>query len=181
MKLPIDDIEIGPRFRKDMGDLEGLAASIEREGLLQPIGINLAKELVFGHRRLNACRLLGWTDIFVVVVDVTSIIAGEYEENEVRKDFSVSERVEIMETIETFQHGGNRLAEQEQDFALARNTAAKKAGFGNRETARQANSVIKHGSPEKNPQHVAQLNGQETRDVIAAPLIERATAKVSAA
>jgi ParB family chromosome partitioning protein len=47
-----------------MGDLSALAASIAEVGLLQPIGVSADGELVFGERRLRACRdLLGWTEI----------------------------------------------------------------------------------------------------------------------
>jgi len=35
-ELPISSIKIGPRHRKDMGDLRALAESIRQEGLLQP-------------------------------------------------------------------------------------------------------------------------------------------------
>ncbi|MCP4600497.1 MAG: ParB N-terminal domain-containing protein, partial [Proteobacteria bacterium] len=56
MKLPISAISIGPRHRKDMGDLVKLACSIGTCGLLQPVGITKDNELVFGHRRLLACK-----------------------------------------------------------------------------------------------------------------------------
>ena len=36
--LPISQIKIGDRHRKDLGDLDALAASIEK-GFLQPIGV----------------------------------------------------------------------------------------------------------------------------------------------
>ena len=51
---------VGPRFRRDMGDIEGLAASIRDLGLLQPIVITSPPANSWpGHRRLLACRLLG--------------------------------------------------------------------------------------------------------------------------
>jgi ParB-like chromosome segregation protein Spo0J len=37
--VAIADIHIDNRHRRDMGDLQGLADSIERQGLLQPVGI----------------------------------------------------------------------------------------------------------------------------------------------
>ena len=45
-----------------MGDLEGLARSIEEVGLLQPIGITEDGELVFGERRLLAVRDILWRE-----------------------------------------------------------------------------------------------------------------------
>jgi ParB-like chromosome segregation protein Spo0J len=46
--LKIAAIKVGPRHRKDMGDLTSLAESICQEGLLQPIGVTNRLELVFG-------------------------------------------------------------------------------------------------------------------------------------
>ena len=54
IEVKISEIKIGDRFRRDMGDLEGLAVSIATEGLLQPIGITEDNLLVFGERRLLA-------------------------------------------------------------------------------------------------------------------------------
>ncbi len=69
-------------------------------GLLQPIGITRDNQLVFGERRLLACRdHLGWTMIPARVVDVPSIVSGEYAENEIRKDFSPSEQVAIKRAV----------------------------------------------------------------------------------
>ena len=64
---PIDSIIVGPRFRKDFGDLEALAASIRDLSLLQPIVISPDGHLLAGHRRLLACKLLGWEEIPVFI------------------------------------------------------------------------------------------------------------------
>ena len=39
INIAIADIEVGDRFRQDYGDIEALAASITKEGLIQPIAI----------------------------------------------------------------------------------------------------------------------------------------------
>ena len=49
--LTLDEIHIGPRHRQDMGDRQGLAGSVDRNGLLQPIGVTADFVLVFGGRR----------------------------------------------------------------------------------------------------------------------------------
>lgn len=67
----IADIKIGERHRRDLGDLQPLAESINAFGLLHPITINAAGNLLAGARRLEACRLLGWTNIPVMVVQTT--------------------------------------------------------------------------------------------------------------
>lgn len=106
-EIKITDITVGNRHRKDMGDLKFLAKSIRDEGLLQPIGVTEKMELVFGERRLKAHKdILKTRTILARIVDVTSIIRGEYAENEVRKDFTPSERVAIAKAIE--KQVGNR-------------------------------------------------------------------------
>lgn len=98
--MKISDIKVGKRFRSDMGDLKALAASIGEIGLLQPVGVTAGSELVFGERRLRACRdVLGWTEIPARTVNIERIVVGEYQENEVRKDFTPSERVAIAEAV----------------------------------------------------------------------------------
>ena len=51
------------RFRKDVGDVQGLADSIKAYGLFSPIILDENNELAAGFRRLSAMRLLGWTKI----------------------------------------------------------------------------------------------------------------------
>ena len=99
-QVRIADIQIGKRHRKEMGDLTGLARSIQEIGLLQPIGVTPDLELVFGHRRLLACQSLAHETIPACRVDIDAFILGEYAENEFRKDFTLSERVEIGRAME---------------------------------------------------------------------------------
>ena len=151
--IPCDSITIGERTRKDMGDLQGLADSIHELGLLQPIGVTSDNTLVFGQRRLLACRdILEWETIPARTVELDRIVLGEFAENEVRKDFTPSERVAILEAIEA--SIGNRQGQRTdleplQNIAEVaqetRDAAAKRAGFGNRETARQAKKVVEDG------------------------------------
>lgn len=165
-EIAIDCIKIDGRYRKDYGDIPGLAASIEQLGLLQPIGVNPNNELVFGHRRLLAFQHLGRTTIPARAIDVPAIVLAEHAENEIRKDFTVSERVGIGKAVE--QELGKRqgqrtdlgsdpgglLGEPVQNFAQVESgqktiaVAAEKAGFGNKETYRQAKTVIEKAEPE---------------------------------
>jgi ParB family chromosome partitioning protein len=50
-----------------MGDIDGLAESIEDIGLLHPITVDEQGWLLAGARRLAACKRLGWKDIPVNV------------------------------------------------------------------------------------------------------------------
>lgn len=148
----IDRITIGERHRTDMGDLRELAASIEAEGLLQPIGITEDRVLVFGERRLRAVRdILGHDKIDVRIVYVSSIVAGEYAES-IRKEFTPSERVAIAEALRSAiperrgKDNPQNVAELKGEES--RDIAADKAGFSNHETYRQAKAVVEHATPE---------------------------------
>lgn len=88
-------IKTGDRHRKDLGDLDALAASIDSLGLLQPIGLDANYRLIFGERRLRAFELLGRETIPARIVHVPSLLLAEHAENEIRKDFTPSERVAI--------------------------------------------------------------------------------------
>jgi ParB-like chromosome segregation protein Spo0J len=72
-EIKIDAIRVGRRHRRDMGDLAGLADSIRQEGLLQPVGVTDRLELVFGERRLLACRdILKRKTILARIIDFTA-------------------------------------------------------------------------------------------------------------
>lgn len=71
--LPVASIEPSPRNpRQHVDGIEELAASMRAHGLLQPIVVRpngKGYELIAGHRRLEAAKLLGWTEIAAVVRD----------------------------------------------------------------------------------------------------------------
>jgi ParB family transcriptional regulator, chromosome partitioning protein len=66
----IADIHLGDRHRRELGDIEMLAASIDDIGLLHPIIIDEGGKLLAGARRLAACQHLGWTHVAVRIMDV---------------------------------------------------------------------------------------------------------------
>src|SRR3979409_1465430 len=88
-KVTLSESRIGKRYRREMGDIGGLAASMEGLGLLQPIVVTPDGTLIAGERRLRAALQLGWTYISISVVD--AIVRGEFAENAHRKDFTLSE------------------------------------------------------------------------------------------
>lgn len=63
----VESILVGRRHRADLGDIDALAASIERHGLLQPLTITVDGALVCGARRLAAIKRLGWRTVNVWV------------------------------------------------------------------------------------------------------------------
>jgi len=104
--LPIDEIEIPANvFRPvcDRRDLDRLALSIEKEGLLQPL---LAQEhagrhvLVDGCRRLLAARIAGVTDAPVWVIgDDTPTEAVRLAANSSRTAVSTAEKVHLLVSL----------------------------------------------------------------------------------
>ena len=100
INLPIDKIEVRGRYRKNLGDIDSLAANISEMGLLQPIGVDESNILVYGRRRLLACEQLEGKKIPCVVVNLQSVLAGESAENEFRKQFTPTERAAIGKAIE---------------------------------------------------------------------------------
>ncbi len=143
--VSLSTIRIAERHRKDLGDIDALAASIETVGLLQPNGITPSFDLVFGERRVRAFEKLGRSEIPARFVDVDQLVMGEFTENTIRKDFTPSERVAILRTIERKPEG--RPSENSQNFASLEG-AARIAGFGNRETARQAEEIVRAAETE---------------------------------
>jgi hypothetical protein len=149
--LPIDEVRIGARHRKDIGDLENLAVSIEEKGVLQPIGITPDRELVFGLRRLMACRdRLGWRTIPARIIPVTSIAQGEFAENMVRKDFAPSERVAIVDTLRGYKHGGDRKSNQLRNCDIDRHSVSHAASLvgDTKDNYYRAKKVVERGVPE---------------------------------
>jgi hypothetical protein len=64
---------------------------------------------IFGARRLEPCSLiLRWETIPCVMLDLESILVGEYVENEFRKQFTKSERKAIGEAVEQELHKKER-------------------------------------------------------------------------
>lgn len=150
-EVKISDIKVGDRFRKEMGDLEGLAQSINEGELLQPIGITPDHELVFGERRLRAYRdILGRETIPARIVDVPSVLLGQIDENVLRKEFTLTEQIAIVDSLGPFQHGGDRRSDQARNSNLGSLTmaeACKLLGLSE-DSYRRAKFVTEHGIPE---------------------------------
>lgn len=152
VEMPCEQIRIGERHRRDLGDLEELATSIATVGLLHPPVVTEDGWLVCGERRFRAMRdNLGWETVPVMVIAVSSILAGEYAENEVRKDFTPSERVAIGKAIEA--DIGSRQGQRTDQQLVGncaqvapgvrtRELAAAKAGFDSPRTYERAKRVV---------------------------------------
>ncbi|MDR2739867.1 MAG: ParB/RepB/Spo0J family partition protein [Treponema sp.] len=94
MQIPLDEIIVKKRIRKEMGDISSLAESMKRFGQMSPIVINSRNQLIAGGRRLEAARYLGWRTINAVVVDISDSLSKleyEVEENLQRQNFTAEE------------------------------------------------------------------------------------------
>jgi hypothetical protein len=158
----LNEIALGSRTRKDMGDLHALAQSIRERGLLHPPVVTPSGLLVVGARRYLACRdILELREIPVNVLDVDSLLAAERDENEVRKEFTPSERVAITEAIvkEIGDRHGQRTdlfvadelpdnCREVQPGVETLTVAAKAAGFSTDQDFRRARKAMRDGIPE---------------------------------
>lgn len=94
MLVDINRIVVGDRIRRDFGDIQELADDIAANGLINPPTINKEYRLLAGERRLRACKLLGWTQIEVHMLDTQDEahdLAVEMSENNMRRNFTGSE------------------------------------------------------------------------------------------
>jgi ParB family transcriptional regulator, chromosome partitioning protein len=66
----IDAIAVGVRHRRDLGDIAALAESIGAIGLLHPIVVSQDGLLLAGQRRLEACKMLGWRNVPVTIIEI---------------------------------------------------------------------------------------------------------------
>ncbi|MDR0403148.1 MAG: ParB N-terminal domain-containing protein [Treponema sp.] len=109
MQIFIEDVIVKKRIRKEMGDLEALAESMNRVGQLAPIVLTEKNVLLSGGRRLEAAKRLGWRTINAIVTKLpegVSALEIEIEENKQRRDFSPEESAAAMKKLYRQQHPG---------------------------------------------------------------------------
>jgi ParB family chromosome partitioning protein len=101
----VDSIQVGRRHRTELGDLGSLSASIERDGLLQPITVTPDGILVCGARRLTAIKRLGWQHVKVWVRSGISgqlaHLLAEQDDNVLHKALTQLESAALYREIKT--------------------------------------------------------------------------------
>lgn len=111
--LPLDQINVGTRFREDMGDIHELANSIALKGLIQPITVDQDYNLVAGGRRFHAVKQLGLEKISCIIRqtdDELDLREVELFENLHRKEMTWQEKARITKHIHNLMreiHGEN--------------------------------------------------------------------------
>lgn len=107
MIIQISKIKIGKRFRKDLGDIDGLAQSMQDVGLLHPIVLDEKDHsLIAGHRRFAAAVKLEWDEIECTKISIDEPKMAQIQENTNRKDFTASEIADIAEYVESHKKAG---------------------------------------------------------------------------
>ncbi|MEH2935694.1 ParB N-terminal domain-containing protein [Acutalibacter sp. JLR.KK004] len=130
MQIKISEIKINPGRRDtQQRNVEELARSIAAVGLMNPITVTQDNTLIAGLHRLEAVKLLGWTEIECTVSDANGLQAelAEIDENFVRAGLSHRElgdlllrRKELYEAIhpETRQGQRNGQTAKNENFSL---------------------------------------------------------------
>ena len=167
INMKIADIVIGERFRKNFYDIDELVKSIEEFGLLQPVLIDSENKLVAGERRIRAFQFLGKEHIDTIIIPIDQIADREYlefAENNIRSDFTVSEKVDIAIAVEKkVKELGERRGKKAQSIdnnkdaksgyrpdlgEETRDFVARRAGFKSSRSYRDAREATEKAIPE---------------------------------
>lgn len=153
MLIDIDRIVVGDRIRKDFGDIQELAEDIKENTLLNALVVTPSGNgdgtylLIAGERRLRACKMLDYKAVPVNTVgvdDAEQALMMEISENECRKEFTKTERLEYahrLAQLERAKSDQGKRTDLAQDIVQgernrAANAVAQALGT-NRETLRQ--------------------------------------------
>ena len=109
MQVPIKEIKVKKRIRKDLGDIDNLSESLKRYGQISPILISKKNILIAGERRLEAAKRLGWRTINATISESSGELDRlelEVEENIQRRDFTMEEVAEATKKIYKLRNPG---------------------------------------------------------------------------
>lgn len=173
MLIEITKVKVSERIRKDFGNIQELADDIKENGLINPPVVTPDFELIAGERRLRACKHLGYDQIEVRVMTVKDALHQlklEISENENRKDFSFTEK---MEWAERLKEEYSKIARENSQSNLIQNTdsqsldtrtigrtnelVAQDIGIGGKETFRKAEYIYKNADEDV----IQQLNEEK--------------------
>jgi ParB-like chromosome segregation protein Spo0J len=147
-KIDPDSIKVKDRLREDLGDIEGLAASIKAWGLLHPIVIDEKRRLVAGARRLAACKLLGFRRVDVSLIgDLSDSERREIEldENLKRKDLTAYEESKHKKSLA---EAAEETATEEEEVSATSAETPKKGGRPKKGKASKEAVAEEAGIPE---------------------------------
>lgn len=158
MLIDITQIKVSDRIRKDFGGIEELAQDIEQNGLINPIVVTPDYQLIAGERRLRAHQFLGRKEVTVRVMEIKDFehqLQLEISENEHRKEFTFSERVEWARRLEEVERlkarermAGGKENLPDQPTGQVRDIVADQAGFGSGRQYDKAKFIAENATPE---------------------------------
>ena len=129
MRIKISEIKINPGRREaEPKAVEELARSIAAVGLMNPVTLDQNNTLIAGLHRLEAAKLLGWTEIECTAMGMDDVQAelAEIDENIVRTRLNRQElceqllrRKEIYETLHPEARHGMRNGQTAKNANLA--------------------------------------------------------------
>ena len=158
MLIDIEKVSVGDRIRKDMGDLKELSDDIAKNGLINPPVVTPEYELIAGERRLQAMKNLGYEQVEVRVMsveDAEHMLNLEINENENRKDFTKSERIEYARQLEKIERmkAKKRMGQGVENFpqleeGKTRDVVAEKLGIGSGKQYEKEKYIADNADPE---------------------------------
>ncbi|MDR0269594.1 ParB N-terminal domain-containing protein [Paenibacillus sp.] len=158
MLIDINQIKVSDRIRKDFGGIEELAQDIDQNGLINPILVTPDYQLIAGERRLKAHQFLNREQVEVRIMEISDYehqLRLEISENEHRKEFTFSERVEWAKRLEEVERikakermAGGKDKFPEQESGQVRDIVAEQAGFGSGKQYDKAKFIAENATPE---------------------------------
>ncbi|PTK69756.1 ParB N-terminal domain-containing protein [Staphylococcus haemolyticus] len=160
MLIDINKVTVGKRIRKDYGDIASLADDIQDRGLINPPVVTPDYELIAGERRLEAMKKLDYKQIEVRVMSVEDQehqLKIEISENEERKGFTYSERMDYAQQLERIEA---KKAKDRQKLNIklkdrgpeakgqTRDIVGKASGFGSGRTYSRAKYIYENADGE---------------------------------
>lgn len=161
MLIDINKVTVGKRIRKDYGDIASLADDIEDRGLINPPVVTPDYELIAGERRLKAMKKLDYRQIEVRVMSVEDYehqLKIEISENEERKEFTYSEKMDYAKQLERIEakkakdrkFQGKNLMDRgpEGRKGTTRDIVGEATGFGSGRTYARAKYIYENADEE---------------------------------
>lgn len=163
MKLFINEIIIDERIRKGTGHITELIDDIRKNGQITPITVRIDNSgnyrLVAGYRRMMAMKALKMSQIEAYVIpenDEETLLRMEISENEIREDFTRTERMNYIKRLDEIeakkakerqqatQFGNNTVKENSPaPKGQARDAVAEQVGISSNTIAREK-KIIEH-------------------------------------
>lgn len=165
MLIDIDKIVVSDRIRKDFGNIEELAQDIQENGLINPPVVTPDNVLIAGERRVRAMKSLGYKQAEVRIMTVRDAehqLKLEINENENRKEFTFSERIDWAKRLERIEREKARerqgtlnnietvslMETLPEAKGTTRDIVAEQSGFGSGKTFEKAKFISENATPE---------------------------------